>query len=55
MSQQVLDMQRGLLGVLLSDGLATRLLDSAEKAPSGPTRALRIGELYAEVTQAVWG
>ncbi|WP_342451217.1 zinc-dependent metalloprotease [Piscinibacter koreensis] len=54
LSQQVLDMQRALLGTLLSDTVATRLLDSAEKAPSGPGRALRLGELYAQVTQAVW-
>ncbi|RKH92328.1 hypothetical protein D7Y15_43925, partial [Corallococcus sp. AB030] len=38
----------------LSDNVASRLLDSAEKAPSGPARALRVGELYTRVTQAVW-
>ena len=54
MSQQVLDMQRGVLGYLLSDGMATRMLDGAEKAPSGSARALRVGELYEQVARAVW-
>ncbi len=33
---------------------AARLLDSAEKTPSGPQRALRLAELDARLTQAVW-
>jgi hypothetical protein len=53
-SEQVLGLQRALLGVLMSDTVATRLLESAEKAPSGTTRALRMPELYARLTQAVW-
>jgi hypothetical protein len=38
----------------MSDTVATRLLESAEKAPSGTGRALRMAELYSRLTQAVW-
>ena len=54
LSAQVSGMQRGLLGVLMSDGVATRLLESEEKAPAGPSRALRMPELYSRLTQALW-
>lgn len=54
LSSQVLDLQRALLGVLLNDTTATRLLDGAEKAPSGATRSLRVGELYGRLNAAVW-
>ncbi|MEP7301264.1 MAG: zinc-dependent metalloprotease [Caldimonas sp.] len=54
-STQVLGMQRALLGVLMSDTVATRLLESGEKAPAGTGRALRMPELYGRLTQAVWG
>ena len=50
----VLDLQKGMLATLMSDAVAARLLDSAEKAPSGPQRALRLAELDARLTQAVW-
>ncbi|MCO5123787.1 MAG: zinc-dependent metalloprotease [Rhizobacter sp.] len=50
----VLDLQKKLLETLMSDAVAARLLDSAEKAPSGPQRALRLDELDARLTQAVW-
>ena len=50
----VLDLQKGMLAALMSDAVAARLLDSAEKAPSGPQRALRLAELDARLTQAVW-
>ena len=53
-SAQVLGLQRGLLGVLMSDTVATRLLESSEKAPAGSSRALRMPELYSRLTQAVW-
>ena len=39
---------------MMSDTVATRLLESTEKAPSGSGRALRMPELYARLTQAVW-
>ncbi len=53
-SEQVLGLQRGLLAVLMSDTVATRLLESSEKAPTGADRALRMPELYSRLTQAVW-
>ena len=54
LSAVVLDMQRGVLGALMSDATAVRLLDSAEKSPSGAGRSLRVAELYARLTHAVW-
>ena len=53
-SGQVLGLQRSLLAVMMSDTVATRLLESSEKAPSGSGRALRMPELYGRLTQAVW-
>ena len=53
-SEQVLGLQRSLLAVMMSDTVATRLLESSEKAPSGAGRALRMPELYSRLTQAVW-
>ena len=53
-SEQVLGLQRALLGYLMSDMVATRLLESSEKAPAGAGRALRMAELNTRLTQAVW-
>ncbi|MEO8835722.1 MAG: zinc-dependent metalloprotease, partial [Caldimonas sp.] len=53
-SEQLLGLQRSLIAALMSDTVATRLLESSEKAPSGATRALRMPELYSRLTQAVW-
>jgi len=53
-SEQVLGLQRALLAVLMSDTVATRLLESSEKAPAGAGRALRMPELYSRLSQAVW-
>jgi hypothetical protein len=53
-SEQVLGLQRSLLAVMMSDTVATRLLESSEKAPTGTGRALRMSELYGRLTQAVW-
>jgi len=53
-SGQVLGLQRSLLAVMMSDTVATRLLESSEKAPSGTGRALRMPELYGRLTQAIW-
>jgi hypothetical protein len=47
----VLELQRGLLGQLMSDTVAGRLLDSEAKAPKD---ALRLRELYARLSEAVW-
>jgi len=53
LSSVVLDMQRALLGALINDGVAQRLLDSEGKADvSGPT--LRLSELYQRVADEVW-
>ena len=54
LSAVVLDLQRGLLGALMSDATAARLLDSADKSPAGAGRALGVAELYSRLTQAVW-
>ena len=53
-SEAVLGLQRSLLAVLMSDTVATRLLESSEKAPVGAGRALRMPELYGRLSQAVW-
>jgi len=53
----VLDLQRALLGQLMSDGVATRLLDSEGKfeRTSGTERdVFRVSELYARLTRDVW-
>ena len=50
----MLGLQRALLAVLMSDTVATRLLESSEKAPAGAGRALRMPELYSRLSQAVW-
>ncbi len=54
LATQVLEMQRGLLAVLMSDAVAVRLLDSAEKEGPGAAGALSLSELYASITKAVW-
>jgi hypothetical protein len=53
-SDQLLGLQRSLLAMLMSDTVATRLIESSEKAPSGAGRALRMAELYNRLTSAVW-
>ena len=53
-STQVLGMQRALLAQLMTDTVATRLLESTERAPDGAERALRMPELYARLQSAVW-
>jgi len=53
-SEQVLGLQRALLAQLMSDTVATRLLESSERSPTGNARALRMSELYGRLTQAVW-
>ncbi len=52
----VLGMQRALLAQLMSDGVATRLLDSEGKvdARSGSASAFRLSELYTRLTKEVW-
>jgi hypothetical protein len=54
----VLDMQRALLAQLMSEGVASRLLDSEGKvdarAADGNVDTLRLSELYARLTREVW-
>ena len=50
-SVQLIGLQRGLLAVMMSDTVATRRLESSEKAPSGSGRALRMPELYTRHLQ----
>ncbi|HYJ96955.1 MAG TPA: hypothetical protein VEX14_02750, partial [Burkholderiaceae bacterium] len=53
LASQVLDMQRALLGALMNDTVAQRLLDSEGK---GDTTAppLRLSELYQRLIGEVW-
>ena len=51
---QLLEMQRNLLGVLMSDTVAVRLLDSAEKSGPEGAAALSLAELFERITKAVW-
>ena len=52
----VLGMQRALLAQLMSDGVASRLLDSEGKADarSGSASAFHLSELYTRLTKEVW-
>ena len=52
LASQVIELQRTVLGQLLSDGVAVRLLDSEDKLPK---EALRLSELYRRLNDAVWG
>jgi hypothetical protein len=49
----LLDMQRVLLGQLMSDGVAARILDSEGKF-DGARDAFQLAELYGRLTRAVW-
>ena len=51
---QVLEMQRSLLNALMSETMAMRLLDGAEKSVPGPTASLPLAELNARLTRAIW-
>ena len=51
--EMVLGMQRTLLGQLMSDGLAARILDSEGKFGPGES-AFRLSELYTKLTHEVW-
>ncbi|MFM2068625.1 MAG: hypothetical protein RLZZ584_3534 [Pseudomonadota bacterium] len=52
-AQVLLELQRTLLGQLMSDGVAVRLLDSEAKAP-GPDGSLRLPELYGRIQRELW-
>jgi len=51
LASQVIELQRGVLGQLLSDSVASRLLDSESKSPKN---ALRLSELYSRLDKSVW-
>ena len=53
LQQTVLDLQRALLNRLMSDALASRVLDN-EGRVSAPAQALRLGELYSQLEADVW-
>ncbi len=50
----VLGMQRALLAQLMSDGVATRLLDSEGKVDGRASDGFRLSELYTRLTREVW-
>jgi len=54
----VVSLQRALLGQLMSDGVATLLLDSEgkfDRDKGGKADAFRLSELYGRLTSEVWG
>jgi len=51
--QRLLDLQRALLGFLLSDGVASRILDSAAKFDR-PADAYPLSELYTRLNRELW-
>src|SRR5205814_8501112 len=51
LASQVIELQRGVIGQLLSDSVASRLLDSESKSPKD---ALRLSELYGRLDKSVW-
>jgi hypothetical protein len=53
LASQVLDMQRALLGALMNDTVAQRLLDSETKTDASAP-PLRLAELYQRLTGEVW-
>lgn len=53
LTQTVFQVQRAVLGQLMSDPVASRILDSEAKADV-PTQAFRLSELYRRLSQDVW-
>jgi len=51
MASQVIELQRGVIGQLMSDTVASRLLDSESKSPRD---AMRLSELYSQLDKSVW-
>jgi hypothetical protein len=51
-AEVLLGLQRALLGQLMSDGIAARILDSEGKFEPG--QAFRLSELYGRLTHEVW-
>lgn len=53
-AEQLLAMQRGILNYLMSDDLAERLLDNADKLQDRKVRPLTVAEMAQQVSDAVW-
>ncbi len=53
-AQRLLDLQRAVLGYLMSDGLAARVLDSAGKVNTA-SEAFALGEVHDRVARDLWG
>ncbi len=53
-AQRLLDLQRTVLAYLMSDGVATRILDSAGKFDS-PELAFQLSELHDRLARDLWG
>jgi len=51
LTSRVIELQRGVVGQLLSDSVASRLLDSESKSPKD---TLRLSDLYGRLDKAVW-
>lgn len=51
--QRLLDLQRAVLGYLMSDTVAARVLDSVGKVDRG-SEAFRLSELYGRLSSDVW-
>jgi hypothetical protein len=51
LASQVIELQRAVIGQLMSDSVTSRLLDSEQKAPKD---ALHLSELYARMDKSVW-
>ena len=51
LASQVIELQRNVLGQLMSDPVAARLLDSEAKSPR---QALRLSEMYRRLDDALW-
>ncbi len=51
--QRLLDLQRAVLGYLMSEGVAARVLDSAGKVDRNRD-AFSLADLYAPLTRALW-
>ena len=51
LATQVIELQRAVIAQLMSDNVASRLLDSEAKSPG---QALRLSELYGRLDRAVW-
>ncbi len=53
-AQRLLDLQRAVLGYLMSDAVAARILDSAGKFDV-PAQAFQLGELHERLARDLWG